>query len=262
MATIDADTRRKANLRVLQRMDRNVVDVAITATHVVLYEYNTTAKQSLWEKKNVEGTLFITKRSDAPRFKLIVLNRNSTENLEVSITAALQMQVKDPYLILRDGPESAEFLGIWFHDANERGQIASYLEQVVNSLVKIEEMESNGNMNVTPSIRTDKDDHTTRQEAGAALLAALTMGSTGKGKGEETDVTAGREQDIKPASSVPAVEQQTTHSSQLQNIVLDKKSLQLSLLSLLQDDRFIDLIHAQYLKVVQKRAEREQQEKK
>lgn len=261
MATIiDADTRRKANLRVLQRMDRNVVDVAITATHVVLYEYNITAKQSSWEKMNVEGTLFVTKRSDAPRFKLIVLNRNSTENLEVSITAVLQMQVKDPYLILRNSPESTEFLGIWFHDGNERGQIASYLEQVVNSLVKIEEMESNGNMNITPSIQTDKDDHTTRQEAGVALLAALTMGSTGSAKVGETDVTTG--QDIKLASAVPAVEQQTTHSSQMQNIVLDKKSLQLSLLSLLQDDRFIDLIHAQYLKVVQKRAEREQQEKK
>lgn len=256
MATIDADTRRKANLRVLQRMDRNVVDVAITATHVVLYEYNTITKQSSWEKKNVEGTLFVTKRSDAPRFKLIVLNRNSTENLEIPITAVLQMQVKDPYLILRDSPESTEFLGIWFHDGNERGQIASYLEQVVNSLVKIEEMESNGNMNNNQS--TDKDDHTTRQEAGAALLAALTMGNA---KGGENHVTTG--QDIRPSKPAPTVEQQSTHiSSPPQNIVLDKKSLQLSLLSLLQDDRFIDLIHAQYLKVVQKRAEREQQEKK
>jgi mRNA-decapping enzyme 1B len=258
MATIDADTRRKANLRVLQRMDRNVVDVAITVTHVVLYEYNTITKQSSWEKKNVEGTLFVTKRSDAPRFKLIVLNRNSTENLEIPITAVLQMQVKDPYLILRDSPESTEFLGIWFHDGNERGQIASYLEQVVNSLVKIEEMESNGKMNINQSTGTDKDDHTTRQEAGAALLAALTMGNA---KGGENHVTTGL--DITPSKPVPTVEQQATHiSNPPQNIVLDKKSLQLSLLSLLQDDRFIDLIHAQYLKVVQKRAEREQQEKK
>jgi mRNA-decapping enzyme 1B len=189
-----------------------------------------------------------------------VLNRNSTENLEIPITAVLQMQVKDPYLILRDSPESTEFLGIWFHDGNERGQIASYLEQVVNSLVKIEEMESNGNMNINQSTGTDKDDHTTRQEAGAALLAALTMGNTGNAKGEN-HVTTG--QDITPSKPAPTVEQQATHiSSPPQNIVLDKKSLQLSLLSLLQDDRFIDLIHAQYLKVVQKRAEREQQEKK
>jgi hypothetical protein len=36
--------------------------------------------------------------------------------------------------------------------------------------------------------------------------------------------------------------------------VLDKKSLQLTLLSLIQDDRFIDLVHSQYLKVVRTRA--------
>ena len=30
MVTIDAETRRKANLRVLQRLDSNIVDLAIT----------------------------------------------------------------------------------------------------------------------------------------------------------------------------------------------------------------------------------------
>jgi mRNA-decapping enzyme 1B len=40
---------------------------------------------------------------------------------------------------------------------------------------------------------------------------------------------------------------------------LDKKSLQLALLSLIQDDRFLDLIHAQYLKVAHARANRSNQ---
>ena len=43
------------------------------------------------------------------------------------------------------------------------------------------------------------------------------------------------------------------HSSQP---VLDKKSLQLALLSLIQDERFLDLLHAQYLKVAHARANR------
>jgi hypothetical protein len=42
--------------------------------------------------------------------------------------------------------------------------------------------------------------------------------------------------------------------------VLDKKSLQLTLLSLLQDDRFLDLVHSQYLKVVRARAAKQQQQ--
>ena len=39
-------------------------------------------------------------------------------------------------------------------------------------------------------------------------------------------------------------------------VALDKKSLQLALLSLIQDERFIDLLHAQYLKVAHARAHR------
>jgi hypothetical protein len=36
-------------------------------------------------------------------------------------------------------------------------------------------------------------------------------------------------------------------------MILDKKNLQLALLSLIQDDRFIDLIHTQYVKIAHAR---------
>lgn len=261
MVTIDAETRRKANLRVLQRLDSNIVDLAITATHVVLYEYSTTTAQ--WEKKNVEGSLFVTKRSDAPRFKLIILNRSSTENLEVPITATFQMQVKEPYMIFRDGTAAVgggssganeTIRGIWFHDGKERDQIASYLEQVVKNLGKIEEMERNQQQQATsksPSSSNDIND-TIRKDAGAALLSTLTLGSNNN-----------KAASAAAATSPSATTQQyntSPGSSTHQNLVLDKKSLQLSLLSLIQDDRFLDLIHAQYLKVVHTRATRLKQQ--
>lgn len=259
-ATIDADTRRKANLRVLQRIDPNIVDLAITATHVVLYEFSNIKRN--WEKKNVEGSLFVTKRSDTPRFKLIVLNRSSTENLEVPITATFQMQVKEPYMIFRDSAASAgaadeTIRGIWFHDGKERDQIASYLENVVKSLQKIEEMERKNQPNsasTTDNSSSNVND-TVRQDAGAALLSTLTLGSTNN-HGTTTSAAPAA-----AATSTPATQQQNVSPpSTHQNLVLDKKSLQLSLLSLIQDDRFIDLIHAQYLKVVHTRAQRSQQQ--
>lgn len=254
-ALIDADTRRKANLRVLQRMDRNVIDIAITATHVVLYEY----KQSSWEKKNVEGTLFITKRTDAPRFKLVVLNRSSTENLDVPIAATFQMQVKDPYLIFRDGPASTDFIGIWFHDGRERDQIASYLEQVVSGLVGIEEAERT--LSQPQFLASERDDDAARRDAGAALLSTLTLGSSDHAPAQHHVATG--QIPKPPAVAERASAEEPTPRASLsthQNLVLDKKSLQLSLLSLIQDERFLDLIHAQYLKVVHRRADRQQQE--
>ena len=38
--------------------------------------------------------------------------------------------------------------------------------------------------------------------------------------------------------------------------VLDKKNLQLALMSLIQDERFLDLIHAQYVKVSNARSKK------
>ena len=233
---------------------------------MVLYEYSTTTAQ--WEKKNVEGSLFVTKRSDAPRFKLIILNRSSTENLEVPITATFQMQVKEPYMIFRDGTAAVgggssganeTIRGIWFHDGKERDQIASYLEQVVKNLGKIEEMERNqqqATSSKSPSSSNNIND-TIRKDAGAALLSTLTLGSNNNKAASAAAATS-----PPPSNSSAATQQYNTSPgpSTHQNLVLDKKSLQLSLLSLIQDERFLDLIHAQYLKVVHTRATRLKQQ--
>ncbi|KAL7425809.1 hypothetical protein ACHAXH_000150 [Discostella pseudostelligera] len=287
-ATIDAETRRKANLRVLQRIDRNIVDLAITATHVVLYEYS---KNNCWEKMNVEGTLFVTKRSDVPRFKLIVLNRSSTENMEVPITASFQMQVKDPYLIFRESAQSNDFRGFWFHDGEERDRIASHLEQVVKSLIQLEEMEKqNSNPSFTPPPPSGGGDaEAVRRGAGAALLSTLNLGARvdstqsaapvpTPGTSEQQNRALPKPSSTPTAPRTPAVAtapqptstpsgmtpislsthmigcgSSSPHPSSTQSLVLDKKNLQLTLLSLLHDDRFLDLIHAQYLKVVHRR---------
>ncbi|KAL7473114.1 hypothetical protein ACHAXS_013503 [Conticribra weissflogii] len=252
-ATLNAENRRKANLRSLQRIDSNIVDLAITATHVVLYEFDNTKRT--WERKNVEGSLFVAKRSDAPRFKLVVLNRSSTENLEVPITASFQMQVNDPYMMFRDsaaskGGAEEKIRGIWFHDSNERGSVVSYLENVVKSLAKIEEMEK---AQPPPSQQNQKTEAPSPNDAGAALLATLNLGGKNNNlsnQHQKSESCQERQKEYKQsARNSPAVNH---------NLILDKKSLQLSLLSLIQDERFLDLIHAQYLKVVHSRAARQQ----
>jgi hypothetical protein len=60
--------------------------------------------------------------------------------------------------------------------------------------------------------------------------------------------------------AVPALFDNTGINTSSNPNALDKKSLQLALLSLIQEDRFLDLLHAQYLKVV--RAHQQQQKSK
>jgi mRNA-decapping enzyme 1B len=68
------------------------------------------------------------------------------------------------------------------------------------------------------------------------------------------------------AATPPTIPQQQQQQQQAQTpaamaaanpgMALDKKSLQLALLSLIQDDRFLDLVHSQYLRVVHARTKK------
>ena len=290
-----AEARRTANLRVLQRLDPQIVDLAITASHVVLYQFSLETQQ--WIKRNVEGSLFVVKRSDVPRFKLIVSNRNSTENLEVGITSTFQMQLREPYLIFRDSASSNNnssggaataadeaIRGLWFHDGKEREQVHSYLENVVKSLQKIDEMEKEHGP--PPSLMTNTTDNGSNDTssssnaasagekkkgpvevntnaAGAALLSTLNLNDNK----QQTTTTAAKSRKQTPQPLQPTTQSSNATPSSSTSPppaaagnTLDKKSLQLALLSLIQDERFLDLIHAQYLKVASSRAQREQQQ--
>ena len=234
------------------------------------------------------------KRSDVPRFKLIVSNRNSTENLEVGITSTFQMQLREPYLIFRDSASSNNssggaataadeaIRGLWFHDGKEREQVHSYLENVVKSLQKIDEMEKEHGP--PPSLMTNTTDHgsddstnsnaassagekkkgpveVNTNAAGAALLSTLNLNDN-----KQPTTTAAKSRKQTPQPLQPTTQSSNTTPSStsppppaVPANTLDKKSLQLALLSLIQDERFLDLIHAQYLKVASSRAQREQQ---
>lgn len=251
MATKIAEARRKANLRVLQRLDSLILDIQGSATHVVLYEFSVDSQQ--WEKTGCEGSLFIAKRSESPRFKLVVLNRNSKENLEVPITGKFQMQVQDPYLIFREtkGDGVVQIRGIWFHDNAEREAVSGLLTRIVSSMEQIEQLEEKHSHDAEAlGVRQQQQQQsggTTNQQvaaAGAAMqgLSVSAAAATGAPTDESADGTK---------------QSHRHHHHASNNLVLDKKSLQLSLLSLIQDERFLDLIHAQYLKVAQARANRE-----
>jgi len=128
--------------------------------------------------------------------------------------------------------------GIWFHDGSEREEISSLLDRVVKSLAQIadleEEQESRTQNQINSS--TIANQQLNNSHAAAALLASLQIGEKEK---------------------VPMAESHLPQQPDYQNLTLDKKSLQLSLMSLLHDERFIDIIHTQYLKVVRARASRE-----
>mmetsp|Transcript_30348 Transcript_30348/g.50113 ORF Transcript_30348/g.50113 Transcript_30348/m.50113 type:complete len:259 (-) Transcript_30348:59-835(-) len=244
------DARRKANLRVLQRSDATVQDILESATHVGLYEFDQVG--GAWEKKQVEGSLFFVKRNNNPRFQVVILNRSAADNWTLAMAPMMQLQNNDPYLILRYKDEQGASIisGIWFHNSQERDTIAAVLQRAIATL----DMAPAAPV-VAPPVVMDAG-----AAAVSALLSPLTLGNftipvshaPQSLSSSPIPQAARRQQEATPTPS----ETNSTASSNQQHLVLDKKSLQLSLLSLIQDDRFLDLIHAQYLKVAHARANR------
>jgi mRNA-decapping enzyme 1B len=205
-------------------------------THtVVLYFFHPTTQQ--WEKSSIEGSLSLVKVVDAnsqitttaQKYLLIILNRNSPDNYKMEFTEDFQLQQSNPYLILKNyenQSKEATIRGIWFPNENERTKMNDLLMDVLNELKNPTVVVSAAAALPTPTID--------RNAATAALFASLNIGGS----------TSTSSSSSNSNSNSNANQQQ-----QSQQPTLDKKSLQLSLLSLIQDERFLDLIHAQYLKV-------------
>jgi len=229
--------RKQANLRLLQRSDPLISDILGSATHVVLYNFQDSSQS--WEKGNVEGSLFLAARQQG--FVLLILNRNSPENYQMLLTKDFQLQHKDPFLIFKqEENDKTAIRGIWFPNAQERISVNSMLTQVLDQLRSMPEEEAAA--------------AETQAAAAAALGALLSPGVVVSGSRPtpiQTDASATM-QSPPPAQATPAAGATTPSAGN--GPTLDKKSLQLALLSLIQDDRFLDLLHAQYLKVAHARS--------
>eukprot|EP00533_Pseudo-nitzschia_delicatissima_P014120 CAMPEP_0197262604 /NCGR_PEP_ID=MMETSP1432-20130617/582_1 /TAXON_ID=44447 /ORGANISM="Pseudo-nitzschia delicatissima, Strain UNC1205" /LENGTH=246 /DNA_ID=CAMNT_0042726907 /DNA_START=23 /DNA_END=763 /DNA_ORIENTATION=- len=238
---VNEQARKEANMRLLKRsVDRSITDILGGATHVVLYHFHEESQS--WEKSDVEGSLSLCVRDGGTRHVLVILNRNSPDNYPMDFTADFQLQKSDPFLIFKNYENNnnnnsderergaATIRGIWFPHDNERDTMNELLVGVLKSLKEAP----------PPAPVAD------RNAATASLFAALNISSPPS-------------QQARPPTGQTLSQSQSPSQSPSQSNqqpILDKKSLQLALLSLIQDERFLDLIHAQYLKVHNARASR------
>ncbi|CAN8295001.1 unnamed protein product [Cochlearia groenlandica] len=130
---LDQNSTRQLNLTVLQRIDPYIEEILITAAHVTFYEFNIELGQ--WGRKDVEGSLFVVKRSTQPRFQFIVMNRRNTDNLVENLLGDFEYEVQGPYLLYRNA--SQEVNGIWFYNKRECEEVASLFKRLLNAYSKV-----------------------------------------------------------------------------------------------------------------------------
>ncbi|GLT81987.1 hypothetical protein SLE2022_004050 [Rubroshorea leprosula] len=133
MPNLDQQSTKLLNLTVLRRIDPYVEEILITAAHVTFYEFNIELSQ--WSRKDVEGSLFVVKRSMQPRFQFIVMNRRNTDNLVENLLEDFEYEVQGPYLLYRNAAQ--EVNGIWFYNKRECDEVANLFGRILNAYSKV-----------------------------------------------------------------------------------------------------------------------------
>ncbi|KAF9356854.1 hypothetical protein BGX26_004626 [Mortierella sp. AD094] len=116
--------RKAVNLSVLQRHDPHISDIIDSSSHVVVYKFDEDSQT--WTKKNVEGTMFVFKRSTAPSYGFFIMNRLGLENLMADLTGDMALQLTSDYIIYRAGED---IHGIWIFETTDRDRIAAKLQE-------------------------------------------------------------------------------------------------------------------------------------
>ncbi|XP_068940474.1 mRNA-decapping enzyme 1A [Petaurus breviceps papuanus] len=115
------------SLAALRRHDPYITSIADLTGQVALYTFSPEANQ--WEKTDIEGTLFVYRRSASPFHGFTIVNRLNMTNLVEPVNKDLEFQLHEPFLLYRNA--SLSIYSIWFYDKDDCHRIAKLMAKVV-----------------------------------------------------------------------------------------------------------------------------------
>lgn len=115
------------NLRTLRRVDATIVNIITSATQVAVYKFNNGRNE--WERKEIEGSLFVFCKKSAPKYGFLVINRLSTTNMVEPVTQNLDFKLEEPYLLYKNN--NGDIFCIWFYDKADCRKVGSSLQGLV-----------------------------------------------------------------------------------------------------------------------------------
>ncbi|XP_015671691.1 mRNA-decapping enzyme 1A, partial [Protobothrops mucrosquamatus] len=115
------------SLAALKQHDPYITSIADVTGQVALYRFSPKANE--WEKTDIEGTLFVYKRSASPYHGFTIVNRLNMHNLVEPVNKDLEFQLHEPFLLYRNA--NLLIYSIWFYDKNDCHRIAKLMSKVV-----------------------------------------------------------------------------------------------------------------------------------
>lgn len=121
---MDTAQRHAINLSVLKRHDSSITNIIESSSHVVVYNFEEKLKE--WQKKGIEGTMFIFNRNKEPSLGFFVMNRLGLENLMVFITADMEIEISGDFVIYKTADDNVN--GLWIYEAKDRERVGKLLQ--------------------------------------------------------------------------------------------------------------------------------------
>ena len=87
------------NLFFLKKIDDHILEIVDTAAHIALYEFDVTEVK--WIRSGIEGTSFVTRRSQMPLYQLIILNKQGLNNFILDISSIHKIKLQPPYVMIK-----------------------------------------------------------------------------------------------------------------------------------------------------------------
>ena len=132
------EDRRRAQLSALRAEDPDIEEIPVSASHVALYELRADAQGvPAWRKTEIEGSLYLLKRNNKPRLKILIKNQadSSEGDFSQEIDRKVECEVRDQTLYYKVGDDGL-VRGLWFHSSETLNQFVSVIQDASSKIVE------------------------------------------------------------------------------------------------------------------------------
>ena len=219
---LNTGTLQNSQLSALQKVDPAIVAILTGSPHVAVYIFPQGAKQ--WERKNIEGPLYLVRRSTLPQFSFIILNRKENSHMVEMIDLNFEFQNQEPYIIFRNSKAPVPMPhGMWFKSTEDRERVWQHFQTI-------------------------KDTLKSRARGGSG------SDSGGGGVRQGQRPGGGGGQAVAPVTNqMQQMRVEDPAGLTADQVELSKSQLQKLLIGMMSNDKFVDQLHSLYVSALRKR---------
>jgi hypothetical protein len=118
------------NLRTLKCIDDTIDEILQFGGQVAVYKFSFHLNE--WERKEIEGSMFVISRKVKPNYAFVVINRLNTTNMFQTIGHNLDTKLQVPYLLYKNA--NNEIFCIWFYNESDCLNVGHKLQDIITKL--------------------------------------------------------------------------------------------------------------------------------